>query len=83
MIKAKKEIVSNPGDVSQGSNDNDEFEQLLKDWEAITKELMSKLNDSKFKVSRNRGPKALMALGAMEVHINMAVQAFKASKTNE
>ena len=45
--------------------------------------MINKLKNHGDKFVDNRTPKSLMALGAMEAHINMAIQALKASETDK
>ena len=51
--------------------------QILDDWELSTKSLLKKISSRNEKNLKDKSPNALMALGAMEVHLNMAMQALK------
>ena len=76
MNKAKKEILPTEG----SSNFEDQvFNDLIRDWTKTSKNILLKMKE-KDKVSQNNAnPKSLMALGAMGAHINMALQALKAT----
>ena len=80
MVNAKKDETSSSEQFKTLNSELEEFENRIKTWEFETKDLLrelSKINDDLFK---DKTPNALMALGAMEVHINMAIQALKAFK---
>ncbi len=85
MVKAKKElnVVQAANDKTYCSSEKDDFETLLLSWKSISKEVINKLKNHGDKFVDNRTPKSLMALGAMEAHINMAIQALKASETDK
>jgi len=52
-----------------------EFEELINNWEASTKKVINKLSKRKENLLKDKSPNSLIALGAMEVHLNMALQA--------
>ena len=58
-------------------------EELLADldnWELSTKSLLKKISSSNKKYLQDKSSNSLMALGALEVHLNMALQALIAFK---
>lgn len=83
FIKAKKDLSSN--DISAGPelSQKEEFNQLVTTWQKLSKELLTQLDKNKKSLTENKGPNSLMALGAMEVHLNMALQALNASEQQE
>ena len=62
------------------SNHQVEFNELTASWSKLSKEILFHLSQSKNNLADGKSPSSLMALGAMEVHINMAIQALKASE---
>ena len=73
---AKKEIVCSK--ESKYINSRMELNGLLLSWEKLSKKVVKEINTFDFDSSKEKSSKALMALGAMEVHINLAIQALKA-----
>ncbi len=59
------------------------FEELLNNWSSISKDLLESLKKSENHLKKIKASKSLLALGAMEAHINMALQALRASETEE
>ena len=55
----------------------EEFNQLLSSWSEKSNQLLSMLKKKEALVNQNRESEAIMALGAMSTHINMALQALK------
>ena len=55
-----------------------EFEELLNNWEASTKKAIKEISKRKDNLLKDKSPNSLIALGAMEVHLNMALQALNA-----
>ncbi len=83
FIKAKKDLSSNDIKTGLELSHKEEFNQLLTTWQKLSKELISKLDKNKKSLTENKGPNSLMALGAMEAHLNMALQALNASEQEE
>ena len=54
-----------------------EFTEQLENWEENTKNILNKLSSINKKILENKSNSSIMALGAMEVHLNMALQALK------
>ena len=63
---------------SKGSNDD-----LITDWTNTSKKLLLMLNKKDQISTKNKDPKSLMAFGAMGAHINMAMQALKATEFDQ
>ena len=78
--KAKKEISS--FDTSE-NNEIKEFNELITNWTESSKKILLMLNKKDQALTKNRNPKSLMAFGAMGAHINMALQALKASQSEQ
>ena len=54
-----------------------EFTELLENWEENTKNILNKLSLKNKNILENKSSSSIMAIGAMEVHLNMALQALK------
>ena len=61
------------------SQKQEAFEELLINWSTLSKELLLELNNKNDYVVEGRESKSLMALGALEAHLNIAIQAQQAS----
>ena len=79
LNKAKKEILSIETSDNYGINESQEFNDLITDWTKASKQILLILNKKDKVPTKNRNPKSLMAFGAMGAHINMALQALKAT----
>ena len=83
-------LTNAPKDKFLKSVDSDEFveqqEELLEEinsWELSTKSLLKKLATRNQKFLSGKSSDSIMALGAMEVHLNMAFQALQAFRKNK
>lgn len=65
------------------NKEQESFEELLSNWSSVSKELIQSLRKNENYLNQSKGSKSLLALGAMEAHVNMALQALKASETDE
>ncbi len=82
-MQAKKELTGFYGDKKASINEQEKFDELLSQWSESSKELLQHLKKNEGYLSLQKKSKSLLALGAMEAHINMALQALKASKLEE
>ncbi len=81
MVKAKKESFEYTDIKSNDESKHiDGLENLLDKWHAVSQETIKILSATTPNTLKQRSPKSIMALGAMEAHINMAIQALRASK---
>ena len=78
MLKAQKDSHFSDELAEIEGLEKREFEELINSWEASTKKLVNELSKRKVNLLKDRSPNSLIALGAMEVHLNMALQAFNA-----
>ena len=76
LINAHKDNNSFMGDDYSIEIEQQEFSQLLDNWEENTKDIINKISSNK-NILENKSSNSVMALGAMEVHLNMALQALK------
>ena len=65
---------------TETQNAEKEFLDEVNNWESITKDLMKKISKQNDIVLKDKTSNSIMALGAMEVHLNMALQALIAFK---
>ena len=80
LSKAKKEMLSSETYGSNEANKNQEFNDLITDWTTTSQKILLMLNKKDQVTSKNRNSKSLIAFGAMGAHINMALQALKATE---
>ena len=80
MLKAQKDINSLDEEKSKFSLEKKEFDELLYNWQIATKEVIKKISKRNQSLLKDKSSNSLIALGAMEVHLNMALQALIAFK---
>ena len=78
MLKAQKDSHFSDELKEIESPEKREFEELINNWEVSTKKLVNELSKRKENLLKDKSSNSLIALGAMEVHINMALQALNA-----
>ena len=74
MVNAPKDNFSDTDDNTLDLK-NQELYSSLETWEKNTKELLKKISTLNSDLCKNKSPNSMMALGAMEVHLNMSLQA--------
>ena len=62
------------------SKRDEEFNELISNWSETSKRILMVLKNNDEVVTKNRSPKSLIAFGAMSAHLNMALQALKATE---
>ena len=83
LSKAKKDVLSCETFESHPINENEEFKHLIEDWTKKSHEILLILSKKDQVLTKNINPKSLMAFGAMGAHINMALQALKATDSDQ
>ena len=78
MLKAQKDSHFSDELAEIESSEKRDFEELINNWEASTMKVVDELSKRKENLLKDKTPNALIALGAMEVHLNMALQALNA-----
>ena len=78
MLNAQKELISSDDTKNTNSLEKIEFDELINDWEILTKDVIKTISRRNKNLLKNKSSNSLMALGAMEVHLNMALQALHA-----
>ena len=82
LIKAKKDISSINTSENNQIKGHQEFNDLIKTWTEVSQKILQMMNKEQKVFAKNRSPKSLMAFGAMGAHINMALQALKATESD-
>ena len=78
LLKAQKDSHFSDESAEIESPEKREFQELINNWEASTQILVNELSKKKENLLKDKSPSSLIALGAMEVHLNMALQALNA-----
>ena len=78
MLHAQKELYTSDDQKNTDSLEKREFDELLIDWEIVTKDVIKTISKRNENLLKDKSPNSLIALGAMEVHLNMALQALNA-----
>ena len=82
LIKAKKDKYTINTSENNQIKENQEFQELLETWTETSRKILLMMNKEQKVLTENRNPKSLIAFGAMGAHINMALQALKATESN-
>ena len=83
LTRAKKEISTNVSTEDDEIIENQDFNDLIAEWTKTSQKILLSLNKKDQVLTQNINPKSLMAFGAMGAHINMALQALKATGFNQ
>ena len=83
LIKAKRDISSINTSENKQIKENQEFNNLIKTWTETSQKILRMMNSEQKILTENRNPRSLMAYGAMGAHINMALQALKATESDQ
>ena len=83
LIKAKKDISSIKTSENNQIKENQEFNNLIKTWTETSRKILLMMNREQKVLTEHRNPRSLMAYGAMGAHINMALQALKATESDQ
>ena len=82
LVKAKKEVYSTNSLKNNYIEEKQEFDNLIRNWTETSQKLLVIMNNKDKIFTDNKSPKSLMAFGAMGAHINMALQALKATRSD-
>ena len=80
LSNAQKDIFASLKENEHNTKSKDSLLEELDNWELLTKSLLKKISSRSEKVLQGKSSNSIMALGAMEVHLNMALQALNAFK---
>ena len=78
LLNAQKDNFASLEGNETYYDEQDELIKELDNWESSTKSLLKKISKKNEKYLKENSSSSLMALGAMEVHLNMALQALQA-----
>ena len=78
MLHAQKELHASDDTINTNNLEKIEFDELITYWEIVTKDVIKTISKRNKNLLKNKSSNSLMALGAMEVHLNMALQALNA-----
>ena len=80
MLNAQKDLNASDDKKNTESLEKQEFDKLINNWEILTKDVTKTISKRNKNLLKNKSSNSLIALGAMEVHLNMALQALNAFK---
>ena len=80
MLNAQKDLNASDDKENTESLEKQEFDELINNWETVTKDVIKTISKRNKNLLKNKSSNSLIALGAMEVHLNMALQALNAFK---
>ena len=80
LSNAPKDKIGNLGECEIKDEEHLELLDELNEWELSTKSLLKKISSKDKNLLNEKSSESIMALGALEVHLNMALQAFNAFK---
>ncbi len=80
MLNAQKDLNASDDKKNTESLEKQEFDELINNWESVTKDVIKTISKRNKNLLKNKSSNSLIALGAMEVHLNMALQALNAFK---
>ena len=75
MLHAQKDLHASDDAKNTDNLEKIEFDELINNWEIVTKDVMESISKRNKNLLKDRSSNSLMALGAMEVHLNLALQA--------
>ena len=80
MLNAQKDLNASDDKKNTESLEKQEFDELINNWDILTKDVIKTISKRNKNLLKNKSSNSLIALGAMEVHLNMALQALNAFK---
>ena len=83
LNNAKKETSLIDTSDNNEIKESQEFNDLITDWTKASKKILLMLNKKDQVLAKNKNSKSLLAFGAMGAHINMALQALKATEFDQ
>ena len=78
MLNAQKDVSFSDDLENIYDSEKREFNELISNWENITKDVIKTISKRNQNLLNDKSSNSLIALGAMEVHLNMALQALNA-----
>ena len=78
LKNARKDEHQPPNTSSLHSKEKEDFEHLLSNWSSLSEDLIKAISKKKDSLFNNKGSNSLLALGALDAHLKMAIQAHRA-----
>ena len=78
MLHAQKEHYASDYTDNTESLEKREFDELINDWDTVTRNVIKTISKTNKNLLKDKSSNSLIALGALEVHLNMALQALNA-----
>ena len=78
MQHAQQELHASDDIKNTESLEKIEFDELINDWDIVTKDVIKTISKRNKNLLKDKSSNSLIALGAMEVHLTMALQALNA-----
>ena len=78
MLNAQKELHASDDTKNTDNLEKIEFDELVNNWTTATKDVIKTISKRNKNLLKDKSSNSLIALGAMEVHLNMALQALNA-----
>ena len=83
LIKAQKDITPSNSSEYKKIKEEQDFNDLIKTWTETSQKILLMMNKKEKLLTKNKNSKSLIAFGAMGAHINMALQALKATGSSQ
>ena len=83
LIKAQKDITPSNSSEYKKIKEEQDFNDLIKTWTETSQKILLMMNKKEELLTKNKNSKSLIAFGAMGAHINMALQALKATGSSQ
>ena len=83
LIKAQKDITTSDSSEQKRIKEEKDFNDLIKNWAETSQKILLMMNKKEELLTKNKNSKSLIAFGAMGAHINMALQALKATGSSQ
>ena len=80
MLNAQKDLNASDDQINTDNLEKQEFEELISNWETVTKDVIKTITKRNKILLKDKSSNSLIALGAMEVHLYMALQALNVFK---
>ena len=80
MLNAQKELNAFDDKKNTDNLEKQEFDELINNWEKVTKDVIQTISKRNKNLLKDKSSNSLIALGALEVHLNLALQALNAFK---
>ena len=82
LISSAGKDAKSESDLSV-SEERKEFEKILNSWDEISKQLISFLDFNQEKILEGIEPQSAMAIGVLQAHLSISIQASEASKKSQ